>query len=309
MIGHTVTLVCVVAAIIGGNAAFGQSPLTEAQDEVKQAEIRKLNAERTKLELEAKELERRLSERWWESWTLFQTAVATIITAGVLFAWWRGFLEPILRRESRLNELDRQVLAAENKKLSTERGQIEAQKSVLEAHRDQLKDDGERLTKERDALKARQELLKQVVSGLNTAVIEAAGDPHKKFFSIMNSGDPIYQLRSCGWQMWSTNYFGRLGYYLVMKHPRVSDGKEIYVGRVTELHAIKRELPDSWHEYVAKVNEKAPLVVLDYTYFALLADAQAVVGGEVYRKGGEGFEFYAPLKDWAEKLEKRLLQL
>ena len=149
-------------------------------------------------------------------------------------------------------------------------------------------------------------LLRRVVSGMKIAVDQAARKG-SSFFSILNSGDPINKLHEAyGWEMWSDNYFGWLGYYLVIKHPDVNEGKEIFVGRVMEMEALKRKLPDTWREEVAKMNERGPILILDYTYFALLVDEKAPVGGEVYKGRGEILELYAPLGDWAKALDRLL---
>lgn len=325
--------VCVVATIIAGGLGWDLSlsaaaaPATAAglsqieqpnpantQDEVKRAEVRKLDAERIKLELESKEIQRRLNAKWWEGSTFSQYLVAVLITAAILFGWARAYLEPILRRESELNALAERrnsaqnaLLEAENKKLSVERMQIEAEKESLKKDRDRLSKESEQLTGERDAFRDKQELLKRVVSGLKIAVTQAA-KKSSPFFSILNSGDPINRLsKSYGWEMWSDSN-AWLGYYLVIKHPGVNEGQKMFVGRVMEMDDLKRESPDKWRESVERINERAPVIILDHTYFALLVDEQAFVGGEVYKKGGEVFEFYAPLSNWAEQLERLLRQ-
>ncbi len=234
-----VVSVCAVAAVIGAGPVWGlsqssaiapsvavtatpsvqivQSTDTTAQDEVKQAELRKLDAERVKLELEAKEIERRLNARWWEGSTFSQYLMAVVITSAILFGWARTYLEPILRRESELNALAERRNQALNTLLEAENRKMEAEKQALEANRDRLTKEGKQLMRERDGLRADQESLKLVVSGLKIAIdqVEKGGS---KFFSIHNSGDPINKLRdSYGWEAWSDNRWGSLGYYLVLR--------------------------------------------------------------------------------------------
>jgi hypothetical protein len=148
-----------------------------------------------------------------------------------------------------------------------------------------------------------------VVSGLKIAVTQAA-EKGSEFFPIRDICAPIWRLKtSYGWAVSIDNYFGSImGYYLVIKHPAVNEGKKMFVIRVMEMDAIKRKLPYEWRESVAKINETGPLIILDHTYFALLVDEQAFVGGEVYKKDAEVVEFYAPLSNWAEQLEKLLRQ-
>ncbi|WP_319588790.1 hypothetical protein [uncultured Desulfobulbus sp.] len=198
------------------------------------------------------------------------------------------------------------LLEAENKKLLAERTLLEEGREELKTDRDRLSDDSKHLTKELDTLLVQQKLLKRVVSGLNIAVDQAAKGG-SSFFSILNNGDPINKLQdSYGWKMWSDNYFGWLGYYIVMQHPDVIQGGRVFVGRVMEMEALKRDRPDTWRKEVARMNEQGPIIILDYTYFALLVDDQALVGGEVYKNEGDIVEFHAPLSDWAKELDSLL---
>lgn len=66
-----------------------QSADINLQNRVKHAELLRIDAERTKFELEAKEIERRLSTKWWQQSTLAQYLVAILITAALLFGWAR----------------------------------------------------------------------------------------------------------------------------------------------------------------------------------------------------------------------------
>ena len=52
------------------------------------------------------------------------------------------------------------------------------------------------------------------------------------------------------------------------------------------------------------IERDGPVLVLDYTYFGLLADKGAPVGGIIYGRSANlrGIEFYAPLDQWSEKL-------
>src|SRR5437868_4735319 len=103
--------------------------------------------------------------------------------------------------------------------------------------------------------------------------------------------------------MWSDNDAGRFPYpYLVITHGSVRSGKEIFVGREFEIERLKKDLRDDWRKYIEQINDRAPFLALDYSYFGLLADEGASVGGTLYSKGGVVREFHAPLKNWAKKL-------
>lgn len=62
-----------------------ESTAMEVENEIRQAEFRRLEAERFKLELEAKEIERRLNAHWWEGHNLTEYLLAIVITAALLF--------------------------------------------------------------------------------------------------------------------------------------------------------------------------------------------------------------------------------
>jgi hypothetical protein len=320
----------------------------DAESDVRSAEVRKLEAERLKLEFESKEIERRLRERWWQGARFPQYLVAIVITAALLFGWARAYLEPILRREAELNALTERRNATLNALLEAKNERLSVESSQLSIERDKLKEQADRLSREaktlkeeqqtlkeglgrlttesrtlkrgmdeltmqrdqldnkRQALERQQQSLKTVVTGLRIAIdqVEKGGT---KFFSIHNRADPINKLKdSYGWNLWSDNYYGRLGYYLVITHPSVREGKQVFVGREFELDRLKKDLGSGWKKYVAQVSENSPLLALDYSYLGLLADERAPVGGTLYKKGGEAIDFHAPLSEWAKDLRAAL---
>lgn len=125
-------------------------------------------------------------------------------------------------------------------------------------------------------------------------------------FSILNSNDPITALRSqYGWKVYSANFFYSLGYYLAIFHPRVNDGKIIYVTRESDIDQLKRNVGSTWQNYIAKVTTRAPLLVLDNSYLGLLAKAEASTGGTLYLPGVNApVDFHAPLNEWEKELSK-----
>jgi len=154
-----------------------------------------------------------------------------------------------------------------------------------------------KLGKQRDRLASE---LDSVVTGLNLAVEQVASGK-SKFFSILNGGDPINKLQSqYGWKVWSDNSLSRLGYYLHINHDGVNSGEDMLVSRLFEVKRLQEEMPKDWSGYLERSGK--PLLALDYTYFGLLADEQAPVGGVLYRKGGRVDKFHEPLREWAKKL-------
>lgn len=286
-------------------------------DELRVGEARRLEAERHKLELEAREIERRLEARWWQGQKLPQYLLAIVVSAALLFGWTRVYLEPILRKESEINKLAQernaalnQLLEAQNRqivaeqaRLTDQRDRLEAESRLLKADKIALEGERDRLQAARDALEKRQGELRAVLAGLKLAVDRAASGKGK-FFSILNHGDPIHQLdERYGWHMWSDNNYGRLGYYLIIEHPAIGayrDRKGVIVGRSFEIEQMKVETPADWRQYLDKIG--TPVLALDYSYFALLRDESAPVGGLLYRPGAEPIEFYAPLSKWSREL-------
>jgi len=291
----------------------------ETDDDVRRAEVHRLEAERRKLDLEAREIERRLSTPWWQGQRLSQYLVAIIVTAALLFGWTRVYLEPILRKQNEINALaerrnatlnellDAQYrqLLDEQQKVTTERDRLKGEAELLRTETGRLVAERDVLEKDRRSLEAQRQVLRSVVNGLNAAVDQVARGK-TKFFSILNRDDPIKILKNAhGWEMWSDNYFGSLGYYLIIRHPDVRSGKEMIVGRSIEIDKMKRESPDTWRQSIEEMitkNDGGPILALDYSYFALLDDADALVGGTLYRQGGDDIEFYAPLSQWAQDL-------
>ena len=97
-----------------------------------------------------------------------------------------------------------------------------------------------------------------------------------------------------------------------MQHPRVRNNGRIIVVRIYEFDEIKEaKAPtkvgdkEPWQVKLDQMIERdGPVLVLDYTYFGLLADKGAPVGGIIYGRSPNlrGIEFYAPLDQWSEKL-------
>jgi hypothetical protein len=303
-----------------GAIAYGfaqGSPESARPPEVYQAEARKIEAERFKLELEAKEIGRRLNAPWWQGQNLTQYLLAVVITAALLFGWTRVYLEPILRKEGELNRKEgelnsirNELLKAQNEKVRKEQKEAIEERDRQERAAKQLAKEQKEAIEERDRLeqtakqltKERQTLTSQV-AGLNIAVDQAL-QGKGTFFSILNSQDPINELaRSYGWKVSSDDWGGF--YYLVIQHPDVRSGTRILVNRFFEIDEIKKKKPADWRHEIEKIiarHAAAGMLALDYSYFALLVETQASVGGVIYGPGAAEIKFDAPLAEWSEKL-------
>ena len=283
----------------------------ETENDIREAQASKLRAETLKLELEAREIERRLSAPRWRGQNLEQYIVAIVITSAVLFGWTLLYLEPILRQETELNELYNATLDARNEKLIRGNKELSKDQAILKTANAKLEREKNRLISEGEALTKQKGGLERVVDGLNLAIEQLADentgektDEETKFFSIWNSSDPIRELsKSYGWDTsFDDFYYPQLGMYLVIHHKQVRSDKEIFVGRIIEINKLKRDRPKDWQEDLRRITDDVPVLAVDYSYFGLLVDKSAPVGGTIYKQSGETLKFYAPLGEWTERL-------
>lgn len=209
------------------------------------------------------------------------------------------------------DKLEAQTLTLESQttSLMAERDRLNNEASALRQQTNALRDDSKKLKAERDQLDAtrlrlerEQNSLKTIVAGTRVA-IERVESGKSKFFSILNAEDPITGLRkSFGWQLGSDNYFSRLGYYLVLRHPAIGANRRVIVLREFEIERLKNDGGPEWSAYLKMIAKDGPLLALDYSYLALLANESAPVGGLLYLADGRTVEFHAPMSDWARQL-------
>ena len=129
----------------------------ELESESQQATTHKIEAERRKLELEAREIERRLNARWWQGSGIPQYAIALAITVALLFGWARVYLEPILRRENEINTLAERRNKVQNDFLDASYRKLDADHKKLDADNKRITEEQQRLKGERDRLQAEYE--------------------------------------------------------------------------------------------------------------------------------------------------------
>lgn len=275
---------------------------------IQQAELKKIEAQTYRIHKETEEIERRLKVKWWMSHNLAQYLVAILVSSAVLFGWTRAYLEPILRREAIINDLEEkrnslenEVLDANIKVLNEKKDQIEVKLAHIAEEKERLEKEKTVLENEKSKLQEKQLVLAQIVEGLKI-VVNKVESGQEKYFSILNSRDSINKLRDYGWKLWSDNYYGWLGYYLVVEYKSSDTELKIIVGREFELDALKDENPEDWMNKVNDITKSEPLLILDYSYIGLAVHDNALVGGVLYFDEGEEKEFYAPLKEWSSKL-------
>lgn len=186
---------------------------------------------------------------------------------------------------------------------------------ALETSEDHLRQQQSAAAELQQSLEAKQVELghsELVAAGLKVAADQAAKGKGK-YFSFLNLDDPIYNLKSYGWNVWSDDYwsFGSYRYYVVIQHPRVRNNRRIIVVRIFEFDEIREvKTPEvdgkqPWQVKLEKMIEQGgPVLVLDYSYFGLLRDKAGPVGGIIYGRSAnlKGIKFYAPLDQWSEQL-------
>ncbi len=135
-------------------------------------------------------------------------------------------------------------------------------------------------------------LLTHTVS--STELVDTSNNSERKF-SILNSGDPINNLKKHGWRIWSDNHFHQLGYYLKVSHKEVRNNEDIIVARKFELDTLSQD-------YISRILSQSPIIFLDNSYLNLYDDMQAKVGGTLYKTNGEKIDFHYPLGNWHIRL-------
>lgn len=269
----------------------------------------RLKAEILKLKRETEEIEKRISMPWWKGQKFTQYMVAIIITSGLLFGWTRGYLEPLLTQESKLNQVvtkrneeENKLLVATNKNISRDRDSLAQERIRLTAESDSLKEIRGKLEKEKITLKEEKEILQNVVGVMNDFILQKEV---RRFFSIVNPDDPIKELNEkYKWEMTVTDFFTYvLGYYWKASHESVNSGNEVIIARIIEIEDLKKNSPDDWRDHLNEILEVQPIIALDYSYLGLKTDINAPIGGTIFIKDKEPFEFYAPMSKWSEKLK------
>ncbi len=131
-------------------------PLSEGDKRKLESEIAKNEAEKKKLDLEAKEVEKRLGQRWCSPTVLAKWLVGGIVTAILITAWITTQFKPVLSRKLDILNLDSRIKLLEIEFAAKE---IEAQNSALtenlaeaEERAKALRADFERLQAEYEAL-------------------------------------------------------------------------------------------------------------------------------------------------------------
>ena len=121
-----------------------------------EAEIKKNTAESKKLSIEAIEIEKRLTQRWFSLKVMIQSAIGGIVGAALLAAWLISYFSPVLSAKQELAKLD-------NAKL----------KIILETAKEKNDRTENQLQEIRDTVKVQLESLKEQNENLKIAQVEA----------------------------------------------------------------------------------------------------------------------------------------
>ena len=92
----------------------------QPDEELRQAQLQRLAADRKKVELEAREIDRRINAKWWESQQLTQYGLALVIATALLFGWFKLYVEEGINKKLELTELKEKINASKNDELKRE---------------------------------------------------------------------------------------------------------------------------------------------------------------------------------------------
>jgi len=95
---------------------FQGNPLPETEKRIIESEIAKNGAEKTKPNLEAEEVQKRSSQRWYSGRIFVRAVVGGIGASALIAAWMIGYFQPILSKKQELAELNNQIEAANEPK-------------------------------------------------------------------------------------------------------------------------------------------------------------------------------------------------
>jgi outer membrane protein OmpA-like peptidoglycan-associated protein len=128
--------------------SFQNQPLSDAEKRRIESETAKNEAEKTKFTLEAEEVRRRLSQKWYSGWFLIKLVVGGIVLSALIANWAIFYFAPMLQSKQINAELDNAKLAKENWSQmqinEQQRQENEIQKKINEEQRQE----NERVTNE-----------------------------------------------------------------------------------------------------------------------------------------------------------------
>lgn len=91
-----------------------ESSLEDIQKRKLQAEISKNQAETAKLKLETKELNSRISRKWYKYRYIIRFIIGGIVAIGLFMAWFVSYFQPVMSKKYELAELDNEIQSKSN---------------------------------------------------------------------------------------------------------------------------------------------------------------------------------------------------
>lgn len=289
----------------------------ETNEQQINAEIRRLNAETAKLEVESEILRKQLNKRWYEA-QLSQYIIATLVAGAFIFAWVLAYLTPLYKKRLELAEIKEQcnkstneLIECENKKIKIDNRQLEIERAELTEYKKRLEDRSDRLQMLNADLEKRysdlldgHQLTKAEKEEYSRKVdqLRAEAESFKDLgrFSILQREDPIYQLEKYQWDVKHGDMYGV--YFLKISNKNVFSGKPIMVSRVYDHDFLMKR---DGGKRIQEISERMPVIFLDYNYYKLYKSIYEEVGGNLY-VNKKKVRFYAELSQWDKKLKEIL---
>lgn len=135
----------------GNNSQSQEMLLADMETRRLETEILKNKAESEKLAIEAREIEKRLGQRWFSWKILIQSAVGGVVGSALLAAWLIGYFSPVLSAKQEIAKLENEKLKIQAEKQREENDRIQKQlqelRSTLEEQLESLKKQNEALQK------------------------------------------------------------------------------------------------------------------------------------------------------------------
>jgi hypothetical protein len=143
-----------------------------------EAEIKKNTAESKKLSIEAREIEKRLTQRWFSLKVMIQSAIGGIVGAALLAAWLISYFSPVLSAKHELATLDNAklkiILETQKEKNDRMQNQLQEVQATLKVQLESLKEQNETFKIAQVEAEARTKLLQTQLRDASNKFYELA---------------------------------------------------------------------------------------------------------------------------------------
>jgi hypothetical protein len=143
-----------------------------------EAEIKKNTAESKKLSIEAREIEKRLTQRWFSLKVMIQSAIGGIVGAALLAAWLISYFSPVLSAKHELATLDNAklkiILETQKEKNDRMQNQLQEVQATLKVQLESFKEQNETFKIAQVEAEARTKLLQTQLRDVSNKFYELA---------------------------------------------------------------------------------------------------------------------------------------